>query len=90
MLFGKSGVESFTVRSIFPRNGGCGGGNTLGVWDAAVSGRAADATADAAMIELEPSNRRRLISALPAGDAVFDFLPDLSSLIIFSRRCQRD
>ena len=56
----------------------------VGVWDAAVSGRAADATADAAMTELEPSNRRRLISTLPAGDGALDFLSDFSSLIVSS------
>src|SRR5215470_7368490 len=83
--FGKSGTEPFSVRSIFPLKGGSGVGNTRGVSDAAARGRAVDATADAAMRDVEPSSRRRLISSLPAGDGVFDFLSDLSSLIVSSR-----
>src|SRR5262249_20908993 len=63
--FGKSGVEPCNVRSIFPRKGGSGFGNTLVLsapWDAAVRGSAVDAAADNAMREVEPSRRRRLIS----------------------------
>jgi hypothetical protein len=48
------------------------------------AGSAADATADAAMTELEPNNRRRLISTLPTGDEALEFLSDFSSLIVFS------
>src|SRR5262245_34008660 len=73
--FGKSGVESFTVRPIFPSNGGSGRGNTLASCDAAVRGSAADATADTAMRELEPSRRRRVILTLPAGEGALDFFP---------------
>src|SRR6516164_759018 len=82
---GKSGTEPFRVRSIFPLKGGSGVGNTLGVSDAAARGRALDATADAAMRDVEPSSRRRLISSLPAEDGAFDFLSDWLSLIVSSR-----
>ena len=43
-----------------------------------------DATADAAMMELELSNRRRLISTLPTGDGALDFLSHFSSVIVSS------
>src|SRR5262249_32974735 len=61
--------------------GGTVSGQTLGVWDAAVRGSVADATADAAMTELEPSNRRRLISIFPTAHGAPRFL---SSLIVSS------
>src|SRR5262249_13952699 len=79
--FGKSGVESLTVRPIFPWKGGSGRGNTLGVSDFAEGENAVAATADAAMTELEPSKRRRLISILPVEDREPDFLSGLSSLM---------
>src|SRR5262245_4300179 len=66
--FGKSGVESLTVRPILPSKGGSDLGNTLASWDTAVRGSAVDASADAAMREVEPSRRRLLIPALPAED----------------------
>src|SRR5262249_35982598 len=84
--FGKSGVESLTVRPTLPRNGASGFGNTLASCDDALRGSAAEATADAAMREVEPSRRRRLIP-LPAVDGALDFLSDLSSLIRDGLRC---
>src|SRR6516165_5400647 len=77
IILGKSGVESFTVRPICPSKGGWGGGKMLGVSDIATRGSDVAATADAAMTELEPSNRRRLISTLRTQA----FLSDFSSLI---------
>src|SRR5262245_13487678 len=85
MPFGKSGVESLTVRPILPSKGGSGFGNTLGVWTAAARGNAADASANAAMKEAQPSRLRRLIATLPTADAVSDFLWDESSLMVSSR-----
>jgi hypothetical protein len=58
----------------------------LGVWDIAVRGSAVAATADAAMTELEPSKRRRLISIFLVGDEVLDFLSDRSSLMVYYSR----
>ena len=52
-------------------------------------GSAVDATADAAITELEPSNRRRLISVLPAADGAPDFLSNFSSLIVSSGGVRR-
>src|SRR5262247_2576292 len=80
--FGKSGVESLTVRPIFPSNGGSGFGNTLASWDAAERGSAVDATADAAMREVEPSKRRRLI--LIPGEGTLDSLSEPSLIIVMS------
>ena len=79
MPFGKSGVEPFRVRSMCPLKGGSGGGKTLGVSAAAGPGSAVEATADAAMMEVEASNQRRL---KPVRDAILDFTSDLSSLIV--------
>src|SRR5262249_16701530 len=79
--FAKSGVESLTFGPIFPWKGGSGRGNTLGVSDFAEGENAVAATADAAMTELEPSKRRRLISILPVEDREPDFLSGLSSLM---------
>src|SRR5262249_28638229 len=70
MPFGKSGVEPFRVRSMWPLKGGSGGGNTLGVWATAGRQSEADATAEAA-IRMQ-SRRRRL-----------DFLSDRCSPIVF-------
>ena len=81
---GKSGVDSLTIRPIFPLKGASGRGNTLASWDAAVPGSTVDATADAAMTEVEPSSLRRLIPTV--GDETLCFLSDLSSLIAFTPR----
>src|SRR5262252_6046654 len=83
MPFGKSGVEPFKVRSMCPLKGGSGGGNTLGVSASVGRGNAVEATTDAAMMEVEPSKRRRVISAFSAGDPALGFLPELLSLIVF-------
>jgi hypothetical protein len=65
--------------------GGSGGGKTLGVSAAAGRGSAVKAIADAAMMEVEPSNRRRLISIWPARDAALDSLDsELPQIVNYS------
>jgi hypothetical protein len=84
-LLGKSGVESLTVRPILPWNGGSGFGKTS--CDAAVRGIAVDATADAAITEVEPSSWRRVIFILPDGEGSLAFLTDLFSLMARRAAC---
>jgi len=77
--FGKSGVDSLTVRPIFPWKGGSGFGSTTSS-SAASAGRGgiAKASVDAVTREVEPSNRcRRLMSSRPA----LSLLVALSSFI---------
>jgi hypothetical protein len=79
--FGKSGAESITVRPILPSKGGSGCGNTVDVRDAALRGSPAKATAEAAMTDVDPRRRHRLISTFPTDDGLLDFLSELSSLL---------
>src|SRR5262249_16394723 len=91
--FGKSGVESLTVRPILPLNGGSGMGRTLPPAAAPDArgggcggGRAAEASAAAAR-ELDPSSTWRRLSPEPRSDGrPLDFPSELFSLMAFLHR----
>ena len=73
--FGKSGVESLTVRPILPRNGGLGLGRISSACCARADGTVA-ATPDSATSEVVPSSKERRLIWM-----VLDSLPKFSLLI---------